>query len=417
MRYILLFLLLLSLPAHSATLSGTVSGLALGKTFVLTSGKFSKTIRANGPYSMTDGGPVKIGIQPSGQQCIVAVTDVTCENSYTVSGSVSGATASLTLRLNDTVSLIVASGATSYRFATSLVSGSVYYVTVGIQPIGQSCSVSNSSGTISTSNITNANVTCLSVYTVSGSISGLTSSGLILKMNSSSKIIASGATSFAFSTQLTSGSPYNVSITSQPSGLICTVINPSGVIASSNITNVSVPCVTPTYTVGGSVTGLNGSLTLVNNGIDSKTVTSDGSYTFNNPLTTGTPYAVTINTQPVGQSCSLSNNSGVIATTNVANVLAACITISGTASLNWTQPTQNTDGTILTDLAGYKLYYGTDPNNLTNTIDIPNGNTLSYTIQGLTAGTLYYFNMSSYNTSNVEGPRTNNASGNASPSI
>lgn len=409
--FILFLLFLFALPAQAATLSGTVSGLALGKTFVLTSGKFSKVIRANGPYTMTDGGPVKIGIQPTGQQCIVAVTDVTCENSYTVSGSVSGATGSLTLRLNDTVSLIVASGATSYRFATSLVSGSVYYVTVGIQPIGQSCSVSNSSGTISTSNITNANVTCLSVYTVSGTISGLTSSGLILKMNSSSKIIASGATSFAFSTQLITGSPYNVSITSQPSGLICTVLNPSGVIANINITDVSVPCVTPTYTVGGSVTGLNGSLTLVNNGIDSKTITTNGSYTFNNPLTTGTPYAVTINSQPAGQSCSLSNNSGTIAATNVTNVLAACITISGTASLTWTQPTQNTDGTTLTNLAGYKLYYGVDPNNLTNTIDIPNGNTLSYTVQGLTAGTLYYFSMSSYNTLNVEGPRTNTANG------
>lgn len=78
MKGLILFLLfLIALPAQAATLSGTVSGLALGKTFVLTSGKFSKVIRANGPYTMTDGGPVKIGIQPTGQQCIVAVTDVT----------------------------------------------------------------------------------------------------------------------------------------------------------------------------------------------------------------------------------------------------------------------------------------------------------------------------------------------------
>lgn len=418
MKWFILFLLfLVSLPAQAATLSGTVTGLALGKTFVLTSGKFSKVIRANGPYSMTDGGPVKIGIQPSGQQCIVAGTNVTCENSYTISGSVTGLTGNLTLRLNDTVNLLVTAPSTSYRFATTLVSGSVYWVTVGIQPVGQTCSIANATGTIGTADVTNVNITCQSVYTVSGTISGLTSSGLILKLNSSSKIISSGATSFSFSTQLTTGQSYNVSIAAQPTGLICTVLNPSGIIANSNITDVSVPCVLPTYTVGGTVTGLNGSLTLVNNGIDSKTVTSDGSYTFNNSLTTGTPYAVTITAKPAGQNCTLSNNSGTIASTNVSNILAACINVGGTASLNWTKPTLNTDGTNLIDLAGYKLYYGLAPDNMSNTIDIPSGNTLSYTVQGLTAFTLYYFRISSYNTSSEEGPLSNPASGNASPTI
>ena len=409
---VLCILFLLSLPAYSATLSGTVTGLSFGNSFVLKSGKFSKVIRANGLYSMTDGGTVTIGIQPAGQQCIVAVTDVNCENSYTVGGSVTGLTASgLVLRLNGQVNLIVGAGATSYRFASSFVSGSVYYVTIGIQPTGQTCSVANSTGTVGTSNVTTVNVTCQSSYTVSGSISGLNSTGLILRMNSSNKIIASGATTFSFTTLLPTGTSYTVSVYAQPAGLVCTVLNPSGVIGTSNVTNVSVPCVVPSYTVGGSVSGLTGSLTLVNNGIDSKTVTTNGSYTFNNPLVSGTTYSVVVGSQPASQNCTVSNNSGTIAATNVANVLAACVTISGNVSLSWTKPTQNTDGSVLTDLAGYKLYYGTDPNNLSNTIDIASGNTLSYTVQGLTAGTLYYFSISSYNVLLEEGPRSNTANG------
>ena len=98
-------------------------------------------------------------------------------------------------------------------------------------------------------------------------------------------------------------------------------------------------------------------------------------------------------------------------------MLAACVTISGSLSLSWTKPTQNTDGSALTDLQGYKLYYGTDANNLSNTINIPSGDTLSYTIQGLTSGTLYYVSISSYNVLLEEGPRSNSANGTALASL
>lgn len=156
----ILVLLLLSMPVYAGTLSGTVSGLGTGKSIVLKSGKFSKTITTNGAYTMTDGGAVSIGIQPSGQLCTVVVTNVTCQTAYTVSGTVTGLMSTgLVLRLNNSSSLTVAQYATSYKFSSGLVAGSTYSVAIGIQPIGLTCTLVNSFGVIQT-NATNVNVSC-----------------------------------------------------------------------------------------------------------------------------------------------------------------------------------------------------------------------------------------------------------------
>ena len=152
---------MLSFPVYAGTLSGTVSGLGVGKSVVLKSGKFSKVISTNGPYTITDGGPISVGIQPASQFCTVAVTTVTCVNTYTVGGSVAGLNVSgLTLRLNNSTSLIVPSGATSYKFATGLLLNSPYSVSVGIQPGGLTCTISNASGIIQ-GIVLNANVSCI----------------------------------------------------------------------------------------------------------------------------------------------------------------------------------------------------------------------------------------------------------------
>lgn len=155
-----LALLLLSLPVYAGTLTGNVTGLGTGKSFVLKSGSNTKIISSNGPYDITDGGPITIGIQPSGQTCTVAITDVTCQNVYTIGGTITGLTsAGMVLRLNSS-SLIVGQNATSYKFSTGLVAGTTYAMAVGIQPSGLRCTISNSIGIIQT-NITNANVTCV----------------------------------------------------------------------------------------------------------------------------------------------------------------------------------------------------------------------------------------------------------------
>ena len=81
----------------------------------------------------------------------------------------------------------------------------------------------------------------------------------------------------------------------------------------------------PTYTIGGTTSGLTGTVVLHNNGGDALSVSS-GSFTFAAPLTSGATYAISVATQPAEQTCTVSNGSGTIASANVSNVLVTCTT-------------------------------------------------------------------------------------------
>lgn len=63
----------------------------------------------------------------------------------------------------------------------------------------------------------------------------------------------------------------------------------------------------------------------------------------------------------------------------------------GTATLIWLPPTTNEDGSVLEDLAGYKLYYGISSNALTNVITINNPGLSVYVVEGLAVNATYYF--------------------------
>lgn len=63
---------------------------------------------------------------------------------------------------------------------------------------------------------------------------------------------------------------------------------------------------------------------------------------------------------------------------------------TGSVTLNWTAPTQNEDGTTLTDLAGYTIYYGSQSGNYTNQIPIDNPSVTTYVVDGLTPDTYYF---------------------------
>lgn len=76
-------------------------------------------------------------------------------------------------------------------------------------------------------------------------------------------------------------------------------------------------------------------------------------------------------------------------------------TATASTTLSWTAPTLNEDGTALTDLAGYKIYYGTASGSYTNQIRIDNPSISTYVVENLTPGT-YYFAATSLNASGVE---------------
>lgn len=74
---------------------------------------------------------------------------------------------------------------------------------------------------------------------------------------------------------------------------------------------------------------------------------------------------------------------------------------TASVTLNWAAPTQNEDGTSLTDLAGYKIYWGTASGSYPNSVTINDANATSYVVNNLTSGT-YEFVATSFNTSGVE---------------
>ena len=81
------------------------------------------------------------------------------------------------------------------------------------------------------------------------------------------------------------------------------------------------------YTVGGTVSGLSGSgLVLQNNGGDDLSISTDGTFTFAMPIANGASYAITVKTEPTGQTCAVDNGSGTVSSANVTNVSVTCST-------------------------------------------------------------------------------------------
>ncbi len=79
-------------------------------------------------------------------------------------------------------------------------------------------------------------------------------------------------------------------------------------------------------------------------------------------------------------------------------------------TLDWTAPTENTDGTVLADLSGYRIYYGTDPSQLDTVITIATSGLTTFVVDGLTVGTKYFFVMTALATDGTESAPSNLAS-------
>ena len=75
---------------------------------------------------------------------------------------------------------------------------------------------------------------------------------------------------------------------------------------------------------------------------------------------------------------------------------------AGNATVSWTPPTENTDGSVLgADLAGYRVYYGTSSRDYSNSVEIDNPGLSSFVVEGL-AETTWYFVMTAVNASGIE---------------
>jgi hypothetical protein len=76
---------------------------------------------------------------------------------------------------------------------------------------------------------------------------------------------------------------------------------------------------------------------------------------------------------------------------------------TGNVTLNWTPPTENVDGTALTNLAGYDIHYGTASGKYTQTVAVNNPGIATYVVSNLSPGT-YYFSVTAVNSQGTESP-------------
>ena len=221
--------------------------------------------------------------------------------------------------------------------------GTDYDVTVLTQPSGpsQTCTVLNGTGTLPGADIRNVEVNCTTdQFSVGGTISGLQGDQVVLQNNSGNDQVLTADGSFTFSAQddgtdyevtvgpsarateidtcrsqpcglddqvliadggftfapQNDGTGYDVTVATQPSdpSQTCSVSNGSGTLAGADVTNVEINCSTDQFTVGGTVSGLEGDqVVLQNNGGDDQVLTADGGFTFA-PQDDGTGYEVTV---------------------------------------------------------------------------------------------------------------------------
>jgi hypothetical protein len=165
-----------------------------------------------------------------------------------VGGTITGLTGSgLVLSNNGTSTVAPAPNATTFVFPQQVEIRSNYVVSVVSQPTQQTCTIFNPAGTAGASPVTIVTVICsTNTYSVGGTVSGLTGTGLVLTNGSDRVSVAnadaSGNASFAFPTPVADGAAYGVAILTQPTGQTCSIANGSAFMGAAPVTNVQVTC-------------------------------------------------------------------------------------------------------------------------------------------------------------------------------
>jgi len=239
---------------------------------------------------------------------------------FSIGGEISNLTGSVALRLNSGQPLTVSTSG-AFSFSALQTYGSAYSVEIATQPATQSCLVVDGAGSV-TGNIDSVSVVCSNLYSIGGTVAGLSGALVLQNGTETLNVTANGAFTFANRAN-EAAAGYAVTIATQPANQVCTLTNGSGT-AAANVTNVQVSCAATTYSVGGTVSGLIGSVQL-QNGSEIVTVPASGAFTFPTKLAIGATYSVSVSTQPSGHTCTVASGSGTIAAASVSNVAVSCL--------------------------------------------------------------------------------------------
>ena len=169
---------------------------------------------------------------------------------------------------------------------------------------------------------------------LSGTVSGLTKPDLVLiNTKTGEKLpIPANTSSFVFTKLAAVDEEFDIEISTPPTGGSCKPVGTSNVGKANAYTSYSIgfACQANPWTLGGTVTGLRGSTLILSNGADTAAVLAPSSpgtpvsFTFGSKVGDGSPYGVTIQTQPTGQTCTLTNNVGTMPGADYLGVTVTC---------------------------------------------------------------------------------------------
>ena len=224
---------------------------------------------------------------------------------------------------------------------------------------------------------------------------------------STSSASGSSSTDSVSSTEVValSSSAYSVA----PSSTAVLTINRSG--SSAGAVTVGYSTINGTATAGTDFIATSGTVTWADGDSSAKTVlvpiTSQASGTyFAFALTSvqgsanfGTPATATIDVNAA--TASTGSSSSGASSSSGGSSSGSSSSSTDSVTLSWSAPTDNTNGTALTNLAGYNIYYGTNSTDLSQKVSLTTVGLLTYVVTNLNSGT-WYFYITSVNTAGVE---------------
>jgi len=365
----------------SYTIGGIVSGLTAGNAVIISNGGEQLTLSANSSFtfsrSITQGGSYAVSVtnQPTGQTCTISngsgvVTQnitgvaVTCVNN-TIGGLISGLISGSIVLTNGNDSINLTSNGT-FTFPTLVNNQGSYSAAIATQPVGQTCTMTNGSGSGVSGPITSIIVSCVpNNYSISITVNGLLQGNSVVFQNNGGNNLSIGSnTTSTFTTPVAFASSYLVTILTNPTGQTCSFSSgdsSSGTVGPANL-SLTYTCTVNKYTVSVAVSGMlaKTSLTLKNNGSDTLTVAGNGVSSFPVSILYQGAYSVSIYSPPVGETCVASSPSGSVPAANVV-IQVSCTMNSGSGT-----------GTSTASLTTIPVVSGS-PNVVTTTLDNGNG--------------------------------------------
>ncbi|MDP9920088.1 hypothetical protein J2W24_005770 [Variovorax boronicumulans] len=161
-------------------------------------------------------------------------------------------------------------------------------------------------------------------YVIGGEVAGL-SGAVVLQNNGSDDLNLNASGPFKFAKQVPAGNPYAVTVARQPTGQTCAVNGGVG-SAAGPVDSVRVVCSHQTFELGGTVSGLTGTVVLQNNDGDDLRLSGSGSFRFASVLPLGSAYRVTVRTQPASQTCTVAQGEGRVEGV-VGSVAVTCVNV------------------------------------------------------------------------------------------